>query len=239
MKIKHLFFMAAGTAVIIFSSCGGKAITGAKVKDYNDTVSYAFGINVYYSLKQDSIDLNPVVVAKAMLDAKNNKQFMDEDIARSHLYTFLSKKEAEQAAKQEAANRELFSFNIAQGDSFLQANRKNPEVIVTESGLQYKIIKLGKGPKPTENDLVEVNYTGTFINGNKFDSSYDRGTPAEFQVGQVIKGWVEGLQLMPEGSKFMFYIPQDLAYGANGAGGVIQPYSTLIFEVELLKIKKQ
>ncbi len=239
MKFKHSLLAVAGAAVIIFSSCGEKAVTSTKIKSYDDTVSYAFGINIYYSLLQDSIELDPIIMAKAMLDAKKGKQFMDDNVARSHLYAFLSKKEEEQMAKQQEANKELFSFNIEQGDSFLQANRQQPGVIVTESGLQYKIIKMGSGSKPDENDSVLVNYTGTFINGDKFDSSYDRGTPAEFVVGNVIKGWVEGLQLMPEGSKFMLYVPQDLAYGATGAGNVIQPYSTLIFEVELLKVTKQ
>jgi len=239
MKIKQLLLLFAGAVLVIFSSCGKKAITGVRLKDYNDTISYAFGINIYGSLKQDSIKLNPAAVARAMFEAADNKQFMDENTARTYLYTFLSKKEEEKTARQNELNKELFSANVARGDSFLQENRKQPGIIVTESGLQYKIIKLGTGPKPDENDNVVVNYIGTFIDGTKFDSSYDRGTPAEFQVGNVIKGWVEGLKLMPEGSKFMFYVPQDLAYGANGAGNVIQPYTTLVFEVELLKVKKQ
>lgn len=238
MKFKHLLLLIAGSALIL-SSCGKKAVSGAKLKDYNDTLSYAFGVNIYYSLLQDSIDLNPLAIARAMVDAKNNKSFMSEDIARAFLYGYLSKKEEEQAARQDEVNKELFSSNIAKGDSFLQANRNKPGVIVTESGLQYKILKLGTGPKPDENDSVKVNYIGTFIDGTKFDSSYDRGEPAEFLVGNVIKGWVEGLQLMPEGSKFVLYIPPDLAYGAGGAGNVIQPFTTLVFEVELLQVKKQ
>lgn len=238
MKIKHLLLLFAVTAVIL-SSCGKSAITGQKLKSKSDTLSYAFGINIYYSLLNDSIKLDPGIIAKAMLEAEANKQFMDDNSARTYIYTYLNEKEQDRMAKQEEMNKEIYKSNIAEGDSFLQKNRTEQGVVVTESGLQYKILRLGNGPKPGENDVVKVNYTGTFINGTKFDSSYDRGTPAEFQVNGVIKGWIEGLQLMPAGSKFMFYIPQDLAYGASGAGGVIQPFTTLIFEVELLEVKKQ
>jgi FKBP-type peptidyl-prolyl cis-trans isomerase FklB len=128
---------------------------------------------------------------------------------------------------------------MMQGDSFLQKNRENPGVIVLPSGLQYKVIKMGKGPKPTPTDLVKVHYTGTLINGTKFDSSVDRGQPAQFVLSGVIKGWVEGLQLMPVGSKFMLYIPSELGYGDKQASELIKPYSTLIFEVELLEIGKK
>jgi FKBP-type peptidyl-prolyl cis-trans isomerase len=112
-------------------------------------------------------------------------------------------------------------------------------VIVTASGLQYKVDKLGTGPKPTPSDVVKVHYTGTLIDGRKFDSSVDKGQPVQFPLGGVIKGWVEGLQLMPVGSKFTLYIPSELGYGANQASELIKPYSTLIFDVELLDIVKK
>ena len=121
---------------------------------------------------------------------------------------------------------------------FLQENKKNKKVKVTPSGLQYEILKEGKGEKPTETSQVKVHYHGTTIDGKVFDSSVDRGEPIVFGLNQVIKGWTEGVQLMPIGSKFKFYIPQELAYGENSPSPAIKPYSTLIFEVELLGIEK-
>jgi FKBP-type peptidyl-prolyl cis-trans isomerase FklB len=236
MKIKQLLILSVLIGLI---SCGKTAITGTKVKSENDSLSYAFGVNIYTSLKQDSINLNPMIIAKAMLESKDGKASMDDVVSRSFIINYMNKKEQSKLAQQALVNAEKFKTNQASGDSFLQKNKENPGVVVTASGLQYKVVKMGTGPKPVETDQVKVNYTGTFINGTKFDSSVDRGEPAQFQVNGVIKGWVEGLQLMPVGSKFMFYIPEGLAYGANGAGEVIKPYSTLIFEVELLEIVKQ
>ncbi|HCI55990.1 MAG TPA: FKBP-type peptidyl-prolyl cis-trans isomerase [Bacteroidales bacterium] len=238
MKIKQLLILLAVSAVFL-SSCGEKAITGTRLKTYEDTISYAFGINIYYSLISDSIILNPSAIARAMYDASNNKQFMDDNIARTYILAYLNKIEEERTSKQEEINKEIYKQNIFSGDSFLQANRTKEGVVITESGLQYKIIKLGSGPKPDENDIVKVHYKGTFINGKVFDSSYDRGTPVEFQLNKVIKGWAEALPLMPEGSKFIIYVPESLAYGAAGVGSVIEPYTTLIFEVELLQVIKQ
>ena len=140
--------------------------------------------------------------------------------------------------EQAELNKALYKDMIAQGDSFLQKNKDAEGVIVTPSGLQYKVVKMGTGPKPTTEDIVRVHYTGSLIDGTEFDSSVG-GEPAEFMVNGVIPGWVEALQLMPVGSKFMLYLPSDLAYGGNGAGDVIKPYSTLIFEVELLDIVKE
>lgn len=126
--------------------------------------------------------------------------------------------------------------NIEDGAAFLAANGERKEVVTLESGLQYEIITEGNGDKPKASDSVKCHYHGTLINGTVFDSSVQRGEPAVFPVGGVIKGWVEALQLMPVGSKWKLYIPYDLAYGARGAGESIAPYSTLIFEVELLEI---
>jgi FKBP-type peptidyl-prolyl cis-trans isomerase len=236
MKIKQLLVLCVLVALM---SCGKSTITNTKIKSSTDSLSYAFGININYSLKQDSIKLNPAAIAKAMLDAEAGKAFMDETTSRNYIYSYMNKKEQEKTAKQSEANKVTYKYNIQQGDSFLQKNKENPGVIVTESGLQYKVVKMGTGAKPVPTDVVRVNYTGTLINGTKFDSSVDRGKPAEFQLNGVIKGWVEGLQLMPVGSKFILYLPSNLAYGGNGAGDVIKPYSTLIFEVELLDIVKQ
>ena len=226
------------SALVIFISCGRYAITGTKVETENDSLSYAFGINIYYQLIQDSITLNPSAIAKAMIEAESGKASMDDNEARTYIYGYMNKREQLRMEKEAETNKEIYKDLIQQGDSFLQANKEKPGVIVTPSGLQYKVIKMGTGDKPVTTDRVKVNYVGTLIDGTKFDSSYDRGTPAEFQVGGVIKGWVEALQLMPVGSEFVLYIPENLAYGGNGAGDLVKPYSTLIFEVELLDIVK-
>lgn len=131
-----------------------------------------------------------------------------------------------------------FGDNKREGEEFLSKNKENSDVITTESGLQYTIITEGNGPIPTIRNTVKVHYTGTLLDGTVFDSSVERGEPAVFGVGQVIQGWVEALQLMPVGSKWRLFIPQELAYGANGAGQMIKPFSMLIFEVELLGIEK-
>jgi FKBP-type peptidyl-prolyl cis-trans isomerase len=123
------------------------------------------------------------------------------------------------------------------GKTFLEANGKQPDVTTTASGLQYKVITAGSGPRPTANDTVKVHYKGTFLDGKTFDSSYDRGEPISFPLRGVIPGWTEGVQLMPVGATYEFYIPSNLAYGERGAGGVIPPNSTLIFVVELLEIQ--
>ena len=138
---------------------------------------------------------------------------------------------------QATLNNLKYGDTKAQGEQFLEENKLKDGVKVTESGLQYEVLKLGKGPKPKETDKVKVHYHGTLIDGTVFDSSVDRGEPIVFGLDQVIKGWTEGVQLMPVGSKFRFYIPQELGYGSRAAGS-IPPYSTLIFEVELLGIEK-
>ncbi|MBO7502713.1 MAG: FKBP-type peptidyl-prolyl cis-trans isomerase [Paludibacteraceae bacterium] len=143
-----------------------------------------------------------------------------------------------QAYVQRTINDIKFGEIRRAGEEFLAANALDEDVTVTESGLQYKVIKLGKGQKPSATDKVRVHYEGTLIDGTVFDSSYQRGEPTTFGVNQVIAGWTEGLQLMPVGSTFMFYIPQNLAYGERGAGQQISPYATLIFKVELLGIEK-
>lgn len=138
-----------------------------------------------------------------------------------------------QMQKEQAAKAEEFG---AEGAAFLKENAKDPEVTVLESGLQYKVLTAGDGEKPVQSSTVRTHYHGTLINGNVFDSSVERGQPAEFPVSGVIAGWTEALQLMPVGSKWRLFVPYNLAYGEKGAGGAIGPYATLIFEVELLAI---
>tara|TARA_B100000965_G_scaffold178178_2_gene148693 strand:+ start:1976 stop:2596 length:621 start_codon:yes stop_codon:yes gene_type:complete len=138
--------------------------------------------------------------------------------------------------RMQAAKAEQHKEAIAEGENFLAENAKRDGVVTTESGLQYEVLTTGEGAKPTADSTVRTHYHGTLINGSVFDSSYDRGQPAEFPVGGVIKGWTEALQMMPVGSKWRLYVPHNLAYGEQGAGGAIAPYSTLVFDVELLDI---
>jgi FKBP-type peptidyl-prolyl cis-trans isomerase FklB len=209
--------------------------------EQKDQVSYALGMNIAASLKQQPVELNPDVLAAGIKDGLAGKTKMTEDEARAVLMKVSAEIQAKQQekAKQEQAEREKAGeVNKKEGEAFLAANKSKEGVVTLPSGLQYKIVTTGKGPKPTAADTVVCNYKGTLIDGKEFDSSYSRGEPASFRVGGVIKGWTEALQLMPVGSKWDLYIPADLAYGARGTpGGPIGPNATLLFEVELLSIK--
>jgi FKBP-type peptidyl-prolyl cis-trans isomerase len=145
--------------------------------------------------------------------------------------------QADLKSKREASTQVAGNANKTAGEAFLAANKTKEGVVTLPSGLQYKILKAGDGPKPTAADTVVCNYRGTLIDGKEFDASEKHGGPATFPVSGVIKGWTEALQLMPVGSKWQLYIPSDMAYGASGAGGDIGPNSTLIFDVELVSIK--
>ncbi len=237
MKIKGLFVIAAVIAMMV-SSCGESAIKNAKLSTKEDSLSYAFGIVNYNALTADSLMLNPMIVAKAMLDGKEDKPLMTDDIARSFIMVFINQREAEKSKNQAEQNKVLYKDYIEQNEAFLAKNKEKPGVIVTPSGLQYEVIKMGTGPKPTAESTVKVDYVGTLIDGTEFDSSIKRNEPAQFPVSGVIPGWTEALQLMPVGSEFKLFIPESLAYGATGAGDVIKPYSTLIFDVTLLEIVK-
>ncbi|MEA4937507.1 MAG: FKBP-type peptidyl-prolyl cis-trans isomerase [Paludibacter sp.] len=217
------------------------------------------GIKDGLNEKKVDEDIKPVIELGTMIgnQLRTNKDFygdstltMNYDLLRQGLINGISKSEgvmtadaardyfnqtmeALQAKKLEAT----YGANKAAGEAFLAENAKKPGVVTTASGLQYEVIVAGKGAKPLATDRVKVHYHGTLIDGTVFDSSVERGEPAEFGVNQVIKGWVEGLQLMPVGSKYKFFIPQQLAYGAQ-AQGKINPFSTLVFEVELIAIVK-
>jgi FKBP-type peptidyl-prolyl cis-trans isomerase FklB len=203
-----------------------------------DSLSYAFGVFYYGALSADSVDLDPVLIAKAMMDGKAGSSAMTEEEARTKIMAFVGKREADQASKQTEANKSLYKDYIEANEKFLADNKQRAGVNVTSSGLQYEVIKMGTGEKPTVENTVKVHYTGTLIDGKVFDSSVERNEPAEFPLSSVIPGWTEAVQLMPVGSKFKIWLPSELAYGANGAGESIKPFSTLIFEVELLEIVK-
>lgn len=237
MKIKG-FIVLIVTLAIMLGSCAKNAIQSSKMLSNIDSLSYAFGIVNYNALSADSLNLNPLLIAKAMFDGKSGKPAMKDEDARALISVFINKREAERVAKQVETNKILYKDYIEQNKAFLAQNKERQGVIVTPSGLQYEVIKMGTGPKPTKDNTVRVHYVGTLIDGKQFDSSIARKEPAEFLVSGIIPGWTEALQLMPVGSKFKIYLPEDLAYGGNQRGELIKPFSTLIFEVELLEIVK-
>jgi FKBP-type peptidyl-prolyl cis-trans isomerase FklB len=203
-----------------------------------DKLSYALGMNVGRGLaqkmKSDSLDISNPIFLRAMKDALAGvKPLLTEDEEKAQL----EKLDADLRSKQEAKMAMAGDVNKAKGDAFLAANKTKDGVITLPSGLQYKIISPGTGPKPSASDTVSANYRGTLIDGTEFDASAKHGGPQSFPVNQVIPGWTEALQLMPVGSKWQLYIPSDLAYGSRGAGGAIGPNSTLIFDIELVSIQ--
>ena len=202
-----------------------------------DKLSYALCMNMGHNFKGTGIKtLNSADFAAGVASVYDGvKPEMTFDEAKRIVNEYFAKLEAEmqaEAAKQGEVNRK-------NGEAFLTENAKREGIKVTESGLQYEVLESGKGDSPKASDNVEVHYTGKLIDGTVFDSSVERGVPASFGVTQVIPGWVEALQLMHEGDKWRLYIPSDLAYGPNGAGGVIGPNMTLIFDVELLRVIKK
>lgn len=226
--------------VVMGNDCWGKKKKKKKKKknkteqvmDLNndiDKASYSLGINIAKNLKTQGLDS---VNVKAIAEGFQHVYFGDS--------TLMTNEEAEQflnsffqgiKEKQAAKLRE-------EGEKFLAENAKKEGIITTASGLQYEVVQMGEGEKPAVTDQVEVHYEGTLVDGTVFDSSIKRGQPAKFGLNQVIPGWTEGLQLMPVGSKFRFYIPSNLGYGERGAGGQIGPHATLIFDVELISIVK-
>jgi FKBP-type peptidyl-prolyl cis-trans isomerase FklB len=197
--------------------------------------SYAIGMNLGAGLRRQEIDVDSAALIQGMKDSlAGGKTLLTEEEATA----VLTKLRTEMQAKQQAKAKAEEANNKKEGADFLAANKSKEGVVTLPSGLQYKILTPGTGPKPTASDTVSCNYRGTLINGTEFDSSYKRNEPASFPVSGVIKGWTEALQLMGVGAKWQLFIPADLAYGARGTpGGPIGPDSTLIFEVELLSIK--
>lgn len=199
-----------------------------------DKVSYALGIGIGRQLSQmGAADLNIDDFAQAIKDVIAGDLKLGDAEAQQIVQEFFAKQEekqkAEAAEKGKAAKQD--------GEKFLAENGKKEGVITTASGLQYQVLREGNGQSPKATDTVECHYEGTLIDGTKFDSSYDRGQTATFPLNQVIAGWTEGLQLMKEGGKYRFFIPYELGYGERGAGASILPFSTLVFDVELVSVK--
>jgi FKBP-type peptidyl-prolyl cis-trans isomerase len=201
------------------------------LKTDNDKISYVLGLNLGTDMKKRSInDLNYDLLIKGIRDAyADGEKLMTDEEAEQVWSTFQQ--------NMKASSMKMSDDNKKKGDEFLAQNKAKEGVVTLPSGLQYKVIKAGSGPKPKLTDTVTTHYRGTLINGSEFDSSYKRNAPVSFPVNGVIKGWTEALQLMETGSKWQLFIPSDLAYGPNGAGGVIGPNETLIFEVELISVK--
>jgi len=185
------------------------------------------------SFTKQSVPFDPALLARGLKDGlAGGKTLLTDEEAQAAIKAV----QDEVGKQQQAKMQEAGAANKKEGDAFLAANKSKEGVVTLPSGLQYKILKEGTGPKPAASDSVVCNYKGTFINGKEFDSSYKRGQPATFPVTGVIKGWTEALQLMPVGSKWQLFIPSDLAYGDSGRPS-IEPSSTLVFEVELLSIE--
>ena len=198
-----------------------------------DKVSYGIGVGVARTLKNQGIDVNTDLLMKGLRDALSGQKLAMSD---DDLNNTMSALQQEVNQRQQQARAKEADDNKKAGDTFLADNGKKDGVVTLPSGLQYKIVKTTDGQKPTDADTVTCNYRGTLIDGTEFDKS-EAGKPATFQVGMVIPGFKEALKLMPVGSTWQFFIPGDLAYGERGAGNVIGPNTTLIFEVELLSIK--
>jgi len=212
------------------------AVPPAPLKTQKQKASYAVGLNIAKGLQADGVDVDPESLARGVRDAVTGaKPLLTEQEAQAALSALA----VELRAKQEAKLQALSAPNRKAGADYLAANKAKEGVVELPSGLQYKVLKEGSGPKPTANDRVVCNYRGTLIDGTEFDSSYKRGEPVTFAVSQVIKGWTEALQLMPVGSKWQLFLPADLAYGNQQKGKDIAPGSTLLFEVELLSIQPQ
>ena len=198
----------------------------AQLNNKVDSISYLIGTNIGTNIARQMPEANKEMILKGLSDMLYGKAPACADQGQVNTYF------------QEKTEKESVTLK-ADGIKFLEENKKNPKVKVTASGLQYEVMKMGTGEKPVSTSKVKVHYHGTTPDGRVFDSSVDRGQPTSFPLNGVIKGWTEGLQLMPVGSKFKFFIPQELAYGANAPqGGIIKPFMPLVFEVELLSIEK-
>jgi FKBP-type peptidyl-prolyl cis-trans isomerase FklB len=202
------------------------------LKNQKEKVSYIIGMDIGGNLKKQSVDVDPNILVKGIQDAlAGAKSLLTDQEIQETMGAF----KKDMMAKQEEVSKK----NKAEGEAFLAENKKKEGVKTLPTGLQYKVIKAGTGKKPKSNDTVTTHYRGTLINGTEFDSSYKRGQPVTFLVSGVIPGWTEALQLMEEGAKWQLFIPPNLAYGERGAGGVIGPNATLIFEIELISIQEK
>jgi FKBP-type peptidyl-prolyl cis-trans isomerase FklB len=249
MKLNSLALLTAST--LFLAACGNDktaetpetateatlpttAEANPALQSIDQKLSYIVGTNLADQFKRDDITLDLKAFKMAVEDIKNEtaSRLSEEEVKQT-----IATMQQQAQAKQQLAQKASSDKNKAEGLAYLEENAKKEGVITTESGLQYKEVMSGDGEMPTSDKTVVVHYKGTLINGTVFDSSYDRGKPAEFQVTGVIQGWVEALQLMNVGDKFELVIPSDLAYGTRGSGPTIGADATLLFDVELIEIK--
>lgn len=231
-KLGRISFVALLSLLIVTPL----AVAADKPISLEDRVSYGIGMNIGRDFSNQEIQVNAELLAQGIKDAQaGGNTLMSEEEVKQTIAELQQILQAKQAAKV----KELGEANQKAGADFLAANAKKEGVKTTASGLQYQVIEEGSGKIPAATDKVKVHYRGTLVDGTEFDSSYQRGEPAVFPVNGVIKGWTEALQLMKEKAKYRLFIPAGLAYGERGAGPVIGPQSTLIFDVELLEVDPQ
>lgn len=234
--MKRTFAALATVSICFFSqhtwSAGNQ---GTQLKDKKDKISYSIGVDIGKSILKQKIDINTESFVQGFKDGQSDKStLMTEDEIRQTLMAL----QTEMLERQKTDMKNLATKNLTDGQKFLEDNKKKQGVITLPSGLEYRIIKEGKGESPKATDVVTTHYRGKLIDGTEFDSSYNRGEPVKFTVNGVIPGWTEALQLMKPGAKWELFIPSKLAYGEHGVGQIIGPNSTLIFEVELLSVEK-
>lgn len=230
--------LLAVLSIIVLSACN--QVTGQKdrgkveLKTTADSVAYGIGTDLGHNMKMSGLDsLNVSAMAMGIQDGLDSNEQMTTDQVRTMVQAYMMKAQQKVMAKEQ----EEAEANLRAGEAWLIENGKKPGVQTTPSGLQYEVLQMGTGPKPTAADQVKVHYKGNLLDGKEFDSSYKRNEPAVFGVGNVIPGWTEALTLMPAGSRWKLYIPANLAYGTSrGPGGELPPNSVLIFEVELLEV---
>ena len=236
--------LAVAAITVSMFSCGNQVQDVKKLETELDSVSYAVGLSMSGQLKSNFSEVNKAILAQGIRNGLDSTNLLIDakDLQVVLSGYFKKKQQAQMEERQAAASKAAeakFGENKKAGEDFLEANKSKKGVQTTESGIQYIVLKEGSGEKPAgPMTKVKVHYHGTNIEGNVFDSSVDKGTPATFVLNQVIKGWTEGVQLMNEGAKYKFFIPQELAYGAQQRGENIKPFSTLIFEIELLEVLK-
>jgi FKBP-type peptidyl-prolyl cis-trans isomerase FkpA/FKBP-type peptidyl-prolyl cis-trans isomerase FklB len=254
MKIKNLALFGAVTSTLLIGCAqesspadesAAAAPSDTPLESLDQRFSYVFGMNVGEQMKQmqsQEINVDIEVFVAGLRDIYDGKDAkLNDEQVQATIEEFQQQQQTKQMAMQAEQQAEMDAAgatNKAEGEAFLAANAEKEGVVALPSGLQYKVITAGTGPKPAATDTVTVHYRGRLLDGTEFDSSYSRNQPATFALNQVIPGWTEGVQLMAEGAKYELYIPADLAYGPGGSGQ-IGPNSTLIFEVELIKAKAE
>ena len=228
-KTARPIFLILSLVISIFAVTAN--VNAADLKSSKQKYSYAIGFQIGSNLKRENADVDVDAIKQGIQDVLSGSELK---ISMEDMQTAVMEMQKEQQAARQARG----SKAMEEGKSFLAKNKKNKGVVELPNGLQYKIVKEGKGEKPKPTDTIVAHYRGTLIDGTEFDSSYKRGQPATFAVNQVIKGWQEILPMIPKGSTWKVFIPSDLAYGERGAGANIGPNETLVFDIELIDIKK-